>query len=294
MKRLFGMAVVVALAASGCGGGGSGGASPTPSTSAAVPSASAPGPTASPAGPSPVPSGTGLTYEVWFARHGALFVSSRSQTPTLAVARAALTATLMGPNPPESAAGVTTAIPSDTRLLGLSISGGLATVDLSKPYGSGAAAKHPLRPAQIVYTLTQFSTVRSVAILQEGASAVVTNGRGIVLHRSVTRKDYANLLPAILVRSPTIGQTVSSPITVFGSAEVFEGTVTMRVLDQDGNVVGTAQTTAACGTGCRGGYRTQMRYSVSSSQPGTVEVYEVSAKNGSHEHVQRIPVSLTP
>lgn len=294
MKRLCGMAAAVALAASACGGAGSGGASPTPGASTAGPTVSAPGPTASSPGPSPASSGTGLTYQVWFVRHGSLFASSRSQTPTLAVARAALTATLSGPNAAEAAAGVNSAIPSGTRLLGLSISGDRATVDLSKAYGSGRASNHPLRPAQIVYTLTQFSTVRSVAILQDGAPAVVTNGRGVVLHRPVTRNDYANLLPAILVRSPTIGQTVSSPVTVFGSANVFEAAVTMRVLDQHGNVVGTAQTTAACGTGCRGSYRKQMTYSVSSTQPGTVEVYEVSAKDGSHQHVQRIPVTLTP
>ena len=122
----------------------------------------------------------------------------------------------------------------------------------------------------------------------------VTSGRGTVLHRPVTRQDYANLLPVILVRSPSIGQTVSSPVTVFGSADVFEAAVSMRVMDQDGNVVGTATASAACGTGCRGGYRTQMIYSVSSTQPGTVEVYEVSGKNGAHQHVQRIPVTLTP
>lgn len=294
MKRLCGMVAAVALTASACGGGGSGGASPAPGPSTAGAPVSTPGPTGSSTGPSPVPSGAGLAYQVWFTRHGALFVSSRSQTPTLAVARAALTATLSGANTAEAAAGVKSAIPSGTRLLGLSISSGRATVDLSKAYGSRGGSAHPLRPAQIVYTLTQFSSVRSVAVQQEGAPAVVTNGRGVVLHRPVTRKDYANLLPPILVRSPIIGQTVSSPVTVFGSADVFEATVSMRVLDQHGNVVGTAEAVAACGTGCRGGYRKQMIYSVSSTQPGTVEVYEVSAKNGSHVHVQRIRVTLTP
>jgi hypothetical protein len=294
MKGLGGMVAAVALAASACGGGGSGGASPAPGPSTGGPTVSAPGPTASSTGPSPAPTEAGLTYDVWFACHKALFVSSRSQAPTLAVARAALTAMLSGPNTAEAAAGVKSTIPNGTRLLGLSISSGRATVDLSKAYGSGSASAHSLRPAQIVYTLTQFSTVRSVVIQQEGAPAVVTNGQGVVLHRPVTRKDYVNLLPPILVRSPTIGQTVSSPVTVFGSANVFEATVTMRVLDQHGNVVGTAQAMAACGTGCRGGYRKQMTYSMSSSQPGTVEVYEVSPKDGSHEHVQRIPVTLTP
>src|SRR5690348_11868420 len=104
MRRLSVVAAVMALTASACGGGGgTGGASPTAGGSVGGPTGSGPGTGAVSTGP-PGTSGVGLTYDVWFARHGALFVSSRTQTPTLAVARAALTAMLAGPSDAEAGA----------------------------------------------------------------------------------------------------------------------------------------------------------------------------------------------
>ena len=56
------------------------------------------------------------------------------------------------------------AIPAGTRLLGLSIAGQIATVDLSSEFESGGGATSVLgRLAQVVYTLTQFPTVTSVS-----------------------------------------------------------------------------------------------------------------------------------
>jgi len=97
-----------------------------------------------------------FTYEVWFAgSEGFLFVSKRTAKLEPAVARVALESLLAGPSQAETAAGVFTAVPDGTELLGLDIEEGIATVDLSSEYaqGSGSWAEF-LRLAQVVYTLT--------------------------------------------------------------------------------------------------------------------------------------------
>jgi hypothetical protein len=108
----------------------------------------------------------------------------------------------------------------------------------------------------------------------------------------VGRDEYADLLPAIAVTSPRIGQRVSSPVTIAGDANVFEATVTMRILDASGAQVGHSFTTATCGSGCRGTYSTTLRYTAASEQAGTVQVFEVSAKDGSPVNLVTIPVTL--
>jgi hypothetical protein len=105
---------------------------------------------------------------------------------------------------------------------------------------------------------------------------------------------YASFVPAITVQSPVIGEQVSSPVTVAGTADVFEATVSIRVLDATGHEIARTFTTATCGTGCRGDYSVTLAYSVPRTQRGMIEVFESSAKNGQPVNVQRIPVTLTP
>ncbi len=134
-----------------------------------------------------------------------------------------------------------------------------------------------LREAQVVYTLTQFPTVRQVDF---GTAA------------PAGRAAHTDLLPPIVVTGPVIGDRVNSPVTVTGSADVFEGTVSVRVLDAAGRQLATAFTTATCGTGCRGAYRVAVRYRLPAAQAGTIEVYEVSADDGSRTKVVAVPVTL--
>jgi hypothetical protein len=75
---------------------------------------------------------------------------------------------------------------------------------------------------------------------------------------------------------------------------VFEATVSVRILDSAGHEIARTFTTASCGTGCRGGYSVTIPYSVPRAQPGTIVVFESSAKDGQPVNVQQIPVTLAP
>lgn len=100
--------------------------------------------------------------------------------------------------------------------------------------------------------------------------------------------------PAIVVRTPVAGDLISSPVAVAGSADVFEATVSIRILDEGGQELASGFATATCGSGCRGRYATEIFFFVDRRQPGTVEVFESSAEDGSQLFLVSIPVTLVP
>lgn len=100
--------------------------------------------------------------------------------------------------------------------------------------------------------------------------------------------------PAIVVRTPAAGDLISSPVAVAGTADVFEATVSIRILDEGGQELASGFATATCGSGCRGRYETELFFFVDRRQPGTVEVFESSAEDGSQLFLVSIPVTLVP
>ncbi|MET8907974.1 Gmad2 immunoglobulin-like domain-containing protein [Micromonospora sp. NPDC004551] len=292
MRRLITPLAALLLLIAGCapprtGTLGPAPAGPSPAAAAAPTGTPAPSPPATRAPTTPATTGTPtaaaptgpdgtLTVQLWFARDGKLVPTRRTLPATVATSRLALTELAAGPSPAESATGLTTLVPPGTQVT--RIAGGVATLVPPAGFDAGGAATARLRRAQVVWTLTQFPTVRRVAF----APADTATGRD----------DYADLLPPIVVTDPAIGDRVSSPVTVAGTADVYEATVSVRVLDAAGREIGTAFTTASCGSGCRGAYRLDVRYRHAAAGRGTVEVYEVSARDGSRINVVRIPVDL--
>jgi hypothetical protein len=244
----------------------------------------------SPAPPSRGPSGQ-IGLQVWLTRHGKLFVTGRTVPATTSVGRAAVDQLLAGPTAAENTAAVRSQIPAGTRLRGLRISSGIATVDLSSSFQDQASpVTMPLRIAQVVYTLAQFPAITGVRFEIEGQGVTVLGG--VPVQSPQTRAMYSGYLPAITVQSPVTGQQVTTPVTVSGTADVFEGTVSVRILDAAGNEIARTFTTASCGTGCRGDYSVTVSYAVPRTEPGTIEVFESSAKDGRPVNVQQIPVTL--
>ena len=239
---------------------------------------------------------SGVLYQVWLVRGESLFVTWRERAGTRRVGTAAMEDLLAGPTPLEARAGVTTVIPAGTRLLGLTVSKGVATVDLSSEFESGGgSASMFARLAQVACTLDQFPTVRGVSFELDGQPVDVFSGEGIVLDHPVRCRDYQDLLPVILVEHPSIGQRVESGITVSGSANVFEANVTVRVLDAGGTELSRGFTTATCGTGCRGTFSMDVDFEVTHEQAGTIVIADDDAAGtGTPPHEVRIPVTLMP
>ncbi|HXF73653.1 MAG TPA: Gmad2 immunoglobulin-like domain-containing protein [Actinomycetota bacterium] len=290
MRRLVILVTSLGILAGSCGERGPGSLGPGPGGPAGTPSGS---PTGGAAPPTSPPSGETMTFEVWLARGDRLFVVHRTVPASPRVGTAAVQALLGGPTDEERAAGLTTAVPEGSELLGLTVERGLATADLSGAFASGGGTLSVrMRLAQLVYTLTQFPTVEGVAVELDGRPVEVFSSEGLVLRAPLTREDFADLLPQILVEEPAIGQEVTSPVTIAGTADVFEATVSIRILDARGDEIVRTFTTATCGTGCRGDFEERVRFEVGETQPGTIVVYESSAEDGSPLHVVEIPVVL--
>ena len=274
-------------------------ASSSSSSPSSAPSSAPPTPTASPTvAPTiaPTPSSTSAgtvvvrAYFVLgsFTGNSGLAPVLREIPATAGVATASMRQLLAGPDSGELAAhpAMYTAIPPATRLLGLTISGGLATVNLSSEFDSGYNAASPdARFAQVTYTLTQFATVTSVAVELDGQPV---GGQASV------RTMFSSFLPAIFVDRPAWGASAGNPARVSGVANVFEAQFRAQLKDAGGHILVDQPVQAACGTGCWGAFATTLAYSVGGAQWGTLRVYDISMKDGSATDVTAYPVWLTP
>ena len=221
----------------------------------------------------------------------------REVPKTQAVATAAMTALLQGPNDAEMAGrpAMFTAIPDGTKLLGISIKNGIATVNLSREYESGGGSASIFgRLAQVTFTLTQFSSVTSVLFELDGNPVSLFSGEGVILDHAVGRADYHDQVPAIFVDRPAWGAAIGNPARVAGLANVFEAQFLVQLLDGAGTVIAEMPVMASCGTGCWGTFQADVPYAVAKAQYGTLRVFDLSARDGAQENLTEYRVWLTP
>jgi hypothetical protein len=136
----------------------------------------------------------------------------------------------------------------------------------------------PEQTAEIVYTLTQFPTVKRVDV----------GGR-----MGLNRSDVLSFVPPILVETPAANAEVPGSIPVSGTASVFEATLVVE-LRQGGHVVQKKTVTASNGAPERGTFSTTLV--APSAGAATVAAYAPSAADGTPQHEEDVPVTvkLTP
>lgn len=236
-----------------------------------------------------------MTVAIYLLRGEQVGVAHRTVDKQETVGTAALEELLRGPSPEETAAGLGTSIPEGTTLNGLTIEGGIATVDLSGEFddGGGSLAMFT-RLAQVVHTLTGFPTVEGVLFELDGEPVETFSSEGIVLDGPQTREDYEDQAPPTLVETPAVGDALSSPLRLSGTSNVFEATSNYELLDAAGNVIAEGFVTATCGTGCRGTFDVEVPFDWSGEPRGTLLVFELSAEDGSRVNVVEIPLTFAP
>lgn len=247
----------------------------------------------------PSPEFTETRVLAYFTRGEKVGVAARFvrvEPTTTALARAAVQALVAGPSDEERQFGLGTAVPQGTRVNGVTIRDKVATVDLSREFASGGGSLSMLlRVAQVVCTLTQFDDIERVTFALDGEKAQAIGGEGVIVDPPVSRADFEEQLPAILVESPAPGEAVTSPLTVSGSSNVFEATHQLTVTDPDGLIIAEKTVTATSGTGTRGRWSETVTFGpVKREGLGAVIVFELSAKDGSRQNVVEIPVRMTP
>ncbi len=149
----------------------------------------------------------------------------------------------------------------------VTISDGTATVGLDQ------ASDDQL--AEIVFTLTQFPTIERVDVA----------GRN-----GLTRDDFADYVPPILVESPASGATVGTTFRVSGSASVFEATLVIQLV-RDGEVLSKQTVTASAGAPDRGTFAAAFHAPAGAL---TVQAFAPSAADGSPQHEVDVPVTVAP
>lgn len=296
------MVALLAFAAGGCGIGDDVGDGGEVSTTATTDGASGTTTTTASANtttskPSETTSTTAggetTTIRVYFTKNEKIAAATRVIPKTQQVGAAAMKALLEGPTAEEQQAGMGSTIPEGTTFLGLTIENEIATVDLSKEYESGGGSMSMfMRLAEVVFTLTQFPSVQGVNFKLDGRPIEVLGGEGIIIDHPMTRADFEDQSPAILVESPTLGATVESPLRVTGTANVFEAVFRIELVDSQGVELLDQLVTATSGTGTRGTFDVTLQFEPTQTGPGSLIVYVNSAKDGSKVVVDEIPLIL--
>lgn len=226
--------------------------------------------------PEPAPERT--SFSVYFLRDDKVAAARRTVLATDAVIRSALQELRNGPTADEELAGLYSSIRPQASVRLLRIQNGVAFV--AAPDGGidrrGAA--------QIVYTLTQFSSVKAVRL---GCEAIDCAFMGPALRRASLEAQT----PQIFVERPTVGERETSPIRIVGTANTFEANFHVHVLDAAGKRIFFTFVTATSGSGRRGTFDVELPVE---ADPGliTLLLFEPSAEDNSRLHKVRIPLRL--
>jgi germination protein M len=191
------------------------------------------------------------TVKAYFLRDGQVWPVAREIEETDDNLTSAVDELRLGPTDEEASLGLTTALPEtqDTALSRLAL-------------------------AQLVYTMTQFSSTDSAEI--DGVD--------------YTRSDFEEQTPSVLVESPLPFEEVTSPLTATGTANTFEATFQYELVDADGNVVDENFVTATSGSGTRGTFELTTG---AFDEVAALRVFESSAEDGSRMNEVEIPLSLS-
>lgn len=204
-------------------------------------------------------------------------------------------ALLAGPDPAAEAAGLRSELPTGAAGLSIAVAGSTATVDvpgaLSSPTDAPTA---DLRLAQIVFTATELPGVTSVRILVDGAPVTDFAGTGRALPATLTRADFADVTPKILLTSPLPGDLVTPTFHVTGSATVFEATFELTVTGGDGKELAKQTVTATAGAPETGTFDTSVKVTVSGTTPATLAVAAASPVDGTPQFSVRLPITIAP
>jgi spore germination protein GerM len=318
MQRLVGLVVVIGLLASGCAGDGGAAetTTSTPPTITTLPPVTD-APTTTEAATTTAPATTTTTTTTLDLPAEPVIVYLLGETTTgepgpflVPVSRlaegaepddleTAIRSLLAGLLPAEAEAGLSTAVPEGSTLIGLTASQGVAIIDLGSEFedgGPGGSFSVMAKLAQLVWTVTRHPDVTGVRLLIEGEAIEYFSSEGLEIGYNLTRADFTELRPAILVDEPAWGSAVEVPFTVAGIASVFEATVQWELRDGDGAAITTGFFTALDSVPAWGAFGGEIAADVSGpgGEPvnGSLVVWEDAAEAGGHIWEMVYPVTL--
>ncbi len=131
---------------------------------------------------------------IFLAKNGRLIRAERKVAPPVSLERV-LRKLAQGPTRAEVAAGTRSALPDDESFQSVALSGGTATVDLSRPFTALSGNDQLLALAQIVWSLTARPGIGQVQFTLGGSAIDIPRANGSLTPSPVSRDDYLPLAP---------------------------------------------------------------------------------------------------
>jgi len=190
--------------------------------------------------------------------------------------------------------GFETIIPDAVEVVGVtrSPSDQLVVVDMNQAFldGAGGLLADFTMLNQLIFTAGEGVEISEVLFTVGGEPVTAFGTDGLDLSQPLGRDAFLDQLNSVIVDSPASG-VADEPLVVSGFANVFEATVSLELVDVEGNVVYEDFTTATCGTGCWGGFSFNIDDFDFEATPVTARVFWHSPEDGEPSDVVSIPVS---
>lgn len=149
---------------------------------------SAPATTSPPSAPSTV------STQIFLISSSGQLVAVTRELPFGAPLAIVLDVLVDGPTDAEAVSGLQSAVPSQTQVLGATVSGTIATVDLSGAFTELVGQPQIEAVAQIVFTATGISGITEVDFELDGQQVEVPTATGVDVPVA-TRPDFASMAP---------------------------------------------------------------------------------------------------
>lgn len=190
----------------------------------------------------------------------------------------------------ELPAGLESSIPADVQIVSQRVEGDTIVADMSPAFvdGAGGLLADVTMLNQLVYTLTYGTSQDRVRFTVGGEAVEAYGAEGIVLTEPVSRDDYLDDLAPIFLTEPIA--EFEHVYAVTGRANVFEASLSVRVLDGNGAVVHEEPTQASCGTGCWGDFGVGISSDLIVPGVSSVQVLTHSGEDGSDIDVITVPI----
>jgi spore germination protein GerM len=190
-------------------------------------------------------------------------------------------------------AGFDNHVPADVEIVNVEDgSDGVRVVDMNQAFlqgaGSGALGDFTMLN-QLIYTTTDEELFPEVRFTVGGEPVTQFGSEGLDISEPLDREAFIDQLNSVNLTSAITGSG-SGPLVITGVANVFEATVSLELVDPDGNVVHEDFTTASCGTGCWGSFSFHIEDVEFETTPLTARVFWHSPEDGEPADVVSVPV----
>lgn len=173
-------------------------------------------------------------------------------------------------------------LPENTKVLGISINDGVATVDFSKDvkdFNTGASLESTSLQA-IANTLTEFNTIDEVKILVEGEEVETLWGHVNLSSGNLKRNLDLVEEPIAWLDNLKDGDLLTTTTSIKGSMSVFENTLNYRLLDANKNVLVESYVNGKLNGKTRADFDFMIDFETPQTDTGILEFYAISAKDG--------------